>query len=166
MNHEHLILTQLRKSILDSFLGKMLKTTNQIRTMVRKILPNCHRAEPFIQRQTNLLRTQKISQTWRRGEEWSRLGMQAVLFCRFRKSKTFLKILQKKRKLRCDLYLFPKHFLIIYGGLGTMQSLKKKKNQSDTDPVLKKQTHERKRVRFALFGPREGDHYVWLEVTL
>ena len=69
MNHEHLILTQLRKSILDSFLGNMLKTTNQIRTMARKILPNCHRAEPFIQRQTNLLRTQKISQTWRRRGE-------------------------------------------------------------------------------------------------
>lgn len=102
-NREHLILTQLRKSILDSFLGNMLKTTNQIRTMVRKILPNCQRAEPFIQRQTNLLRTQKISQTWRRrGEEWSRLEMQAVLYCRFRKSKTFPKILQKKRKLRCD----------------------------------------------------------------
>lgn len=64
------------------------------------------------------------------------------------------------------LSLFPKHFLIIYGGLGTMQRLKKKKNQSNTDRVLKKQTHETKRVRFVLYGPRERDHYVWLEVTL
>lgn len=34
--------------------------------MARKILPSCYRTEPFFQRQMDALRTQKLSQTWRR----------------------------------------------------------------------------------------------------
>lgn len=34
--------------------------------MARKILPSCYRTEPFIERQTNVLRAQKLSQTQRR----------------------------------------------------------------------------------------------------
>ena len=60
--------------------------------------------------------------------------MQAVLFCRFRKSKTFLENLTKEEKVEIGLlgllfYLLPMHLLIAYGGLGTMQSLEKKINQ-------------------------------------
>ena len=45
-----------------------------------------------------------------------------------------------------------------------MQSLKKKNQIQILCSRMK--THERKRVRFVLYGPRERDHYLWLEVTL
>lgn len=96
MNHWTSDINTDKRKHLRFLFWKHVKKTNQMRIMARKILPCCYRTEPCIQRQTNLLRTQKISHTWRRKGYEVDWECQAILFCRRRKSKRFLKSYKRR----------------------------------------------------------------------
>lgn len=99
---EHLTFTELRKSILDSFFGNRSEKTRW-RNMARKILPSCYETDPFIQRQTNLLRPKKKKNQPHMEKKKLLLGT-ANCFSVIQESRNLTQILQKKGTLRWFLF--------------------------------------------------------------
>lgn len=129
--------------------------------MARKILSSCYRTEPFIRRQTNLLRTQKVSQSWRRkgyevDQEWQTLFSSvgsgiAEPFC----------LSYKRRKLRCDHHAYC--LLMPYTLIESLWWAREIQTSIQYRTCAHQEANIQKSVRFVLRARVQGQ---CLEVTL